>query len=146
MLPRSLGPQGAKPLRHFSYDAVGHADLAEFVQRQQAAQFYILTDLAEEDFQRDVIPHLAKRDQAQLLRRKLEQVFRATPYRRAVVQPRSPAPHTAGVQQDQLQLSALTHRELLDPIVDILLAAHCALHGIYSVALLTQYMLEKLKL
>ncbi|WP_027469842.1 hypothetical protein [Deefgea rivuli] len=133
--------QGARPLMHFAHDAQGNADLAEFVQRHQSAQFYVLTDLVEEDFQRDVVPHLSARDQAQLLRRKLDQLFRATPYRRAVVQTKGKRG-----QQDQLQLSAIINRELLDNIVETLLAARCALHGIYSVALLTQEMLRKLKL
>lgn len=132
---------GAMPLMHFSHDAEGHADLAEFVQRQSAARYYLLTDLVEEDFQRDVVPHLSSRDQAQLLRRKLDQLFRATPYRRAVVQTRGKRG-----QQDQLQLSAIINRDLLDGIVETLLAERCDLQGIYSVALLTQDIIRKLKL
>jgi hypothetical protein len=133
--------QGAMPMMHFSHDAEGRADLAEFVQRNQTAKYYLLTDLVEEDFQRDVAPHLSSRDQAQLLRRKLDQLFRATPYRRAVVQTKGKRG-----QQDQLQLSAIINRELLDSIVETLLAARCDLQGIYSIALLTQDIFQKLKL
>ncbi|MGL4995867.1 MAG: hypothetical protein ACRC6G_06840, partial [Deefgea sp.] len=132
---------GAIPLMHFSHDADGRADLAEFVQRHQGARYYLLTDLVEEDFQRDVVPHLSSSDQAQLLRRKLDQLFRATPYRRAVVQ----AKGKRG-QQDQLQISAIINRDLLDGIVETLLAGRCDLQGIYSVALLTQDIIRKLKL
>ena len=132
---------GAMPLMHFSHDAEGRADLAEFVERHPSARFYLLTDLVEEDFQRDVVPHLSSRDQAQLLRRKLDQLFRATPYRRAVVQTRGKRG-----QQDQLQLSAIINRDLVDAVVDTLLAGRCDLQGVYSVALLTQDMIRKLKL
>ncbi len=132
---------GATPLMYFTHDAEGNADLLEFVQRHHTAKYFILTDLVEEDFQRDVVPHLSRSDQAQLLRRKLDQLFRATPYRRAVVQTRGKRG-----QQDQLQLSAIISRDLLDRIVDALLTARCALQGIYSVALLTQEIIHKLKL
>ncbi|MBM5571769.1 MULTISPECIES: hypothetical protein [Deefgea] len=133
--------RGALPLKHFAHDEAGRADLAEFVLRYPAARYYLLTDLVEEDFQRDVAPHLSSRDQSQLLRRKLDQLFRATPYRRAVVQTRGKRG-----QQDQLQLSAIINRELLDVIVEVLLTARVDLQGIYSVALLSQDIFYKLKL
>ena len=132
---------GAMPLMHFSHDVEGRADLAEFVERHRGARYYLLTDLVEEDFQRDVVPHLSSRDQAQLLRRKLDQSFRATPYRRAVVQTKGKRG-----QQDQLQISAIINRDLLDGIVETLLAERCDLQGIYSVALLTQDIIRRLKL
>lgn len=133
--------RGAMPFRYFSHDEEGRSEFAEFVERYASSRFYLLTDLVEEDFQRESSPHLSSRDQAQLLRRKLDQLFRATPYRRAVVQSRG-----RRGQQVQLQLSAIINRELVDTVVDVLLAARVDLQGVYSVALLTQDLIAKLKL
>lgn len=105
------------------------------------ANFHLLTDLAEEDFQYDSVPHLAGADQRALFARKLDQTYRLTPYRRIVVQSRG---KRGG--QDKLMLSALTVRERLDRIVDVLLELKCALAGIHSVALATDELLRRLKL
>ena len=71
--------QGARPLRYFLHDSDGEALFADFVAEYKHAHFYVLTDLVEEDFQFDTIPRLSRNDQAQLLKRKLDQLFRATP-------------------------------------------------------------------
>ena len=131
--------QGARPIAHFNHDAAGLADLAQFALQQQQRLFYILTDLAEEDFQQEMIPHLARKDQQRLIARKLEQRYRGAPYRQGQV-------HRQLGAQDQLQLSALLNEELLNALISTLLAAQCAIVGVYSVALLTQNLLQKLSL
>ncbi len=44
---------------------------------------HIFTDLSEEDFRLDTIPHVGARDREAILARKLAQIFRNTPYRYA---------------------------------------------------------------
>ena len=132
-------PHGAKPLMIFMHNSEGEALFARFAADYQHAIFYLLTDLVEEDFQFDLIPHLSRKDQSQLLKRKLDQLFRATPYRRAVIQGKKE-------QQDRVQISALTSRELIDRIVADLNTARCALQGVYSVALLTEVIVKKLRM
>ncbi|SFN97190.1 hypothetical protein SAMN05660284_02632 [Formivibrio citricus] len=113
-------------------------DLREFIREWQTAEFHLLVDLAEEAFHPESVPHLARADREALLLRKLEQAFRQTPYRRAVVQ-------VAGKRgaQDKLLLSALTAPEKLDALVETLLQAQCAIAGIHSVALTAEALLAK---
>ncbi|MCB5196552.1 hypothetical protein [Deefgea salmonis] len=131
--------QGVRPLAHFNHDAAGRASLAQFSLAQQHGLFYVLTDLGEEDFQQEVIPHLTRQDQQRLIARKLEQRYRGTTYRYGRVL------QQAG-QQDQLQLSALLNEAPLDALISTLLTANCAIAGVYSVALLTENLLKKLRL
>ena len=105
------------------------------------AQWHILTDLAEENFQHESVPHLSGGDQQALFQRKLEHTYRTTSYRRLVVQ------HKGGRgQKDCIMLSALTEPTQLDAIVAVLLEHKCALVGIYSVALASCDLLRKLRL
>lgn len=107
----------------------------------QSANFHLLTDLAEEDFQYESVPHLAGADQRALFTRKLDQAYRLTPYRRIAIQTKA---KRGG--QDKLMLSALTVRDRIDSIVNVLLEEKCALVGIHSVALATSELLHRLQL
>ena len=103
------------------------------------ANFHILTDLAEEDFQRESVPHLSGSDRKALLARKLDQAWRETPYRRVVIQTQG---GLGG--QDQLLLSALTVRDRIDTLVNLLLEEKCAIAGIHSSALAADALLRRL--
>lgn len=104
------------------------------------ANFHILTDLAEEEFQHESVPHLSGSDRKALLARKLAQPWRETPYRRVVIQ----TPGKTG-GQDQLLLSALTVRERIDALVNLLLEEKCAIAGIHSSALAADTLLQHLR-
>lgn len=132
---------GALPLAFFPHGEDGRADFRDWLSRQTDYSYCILTDLVEEDLQHESVPHLTGRDQKVLCERKLNQLFRSTPYRRAKVQIKG---KRGG--QDSLQLSALTSRELLDQILAELMAAKAIMFGVYSVALLTQEIMARLKL
>lgn len=133
--------KSAHPLLPLTPEADEIEALRALTQKWPHASFHLLTDLAEEDFQYESVPHLAGADQRALFARKLDQTYRLTPYRRIVVQSRG---KRGG--QDKLMLSALTVRERLDRIVDVLLEQKCALAGIHSVALATDELLRRLKL
>jgi hypothetical protein len=132
--------QGAIPLGFFPHDDFGISDFREWIARHADLSFYILTDLVEEDLQHESVPRLSRKDLHALQLRKLDQHFRGMPYRRAKLQQ---ADRRRG--QQVLQLSALTSPELLDRILADLASVKAALVGVYSVALLTQEIMARLK-
>lgn len=117
----------------------GLTELRKIANEWPQANFHILTDLAEEDFQRESVPHLSGSDRKALLARKLDQAWRETPYRRVVIQTQG---GLGG--QDQLLLSALTVRERIDTLVNLLLEEKCAIAGIHSSALAADTLLRRL--
>lgn len=132
--------QGAIPLGFFPHDDFGISDFREWIVRHADLSFYILTDLVEEDLQHELVPRLSRKDLQALQLRKLDQHFRGTPYRRAKLQ-RVDRRHG----QHVLQLAAITSTELLDRILADLASVKAALVGVYSVALLTQEIMARLK-
>lgn len=90
---------------------------------------YLLTDLIEEDFRHEIVPHLIGSSRAALLKRKFEQFYRNTPYHQATLLERQ----KGGRRDDDMLFSALTNPSLITPWVEILLAMKIPLAGIYSV-------------
>ncbi|WP_157670698.1 hypothetical protein [Chitinibacter sp. GC72] len=133
------GEQGALPLAFFPHNELGISDFREWIIRHASLSYCIVTDLVEEDFQHEMIPHLSGKDRLTLCERKLAQHFRATPYRRASV-----LPAARRGEQDSLQLSALIQPDALARILADLAVVKAAVVGVYSVALLTQIMLSQL--
>lgn len=125
----------------FAANEVGRSHFAEYLQSTQPLPTYLLTDLIEEDFRLDTIPHTGTRDRKTMLERKLQQIYRTTPYRLANVLGRL----TEGRRDDQVLLCALTNAELVQSWVELLLEAQVPIAGVYSVALLTQPLLKALQ-
>ncbi len=90
---------------------------------------YLLTDLIEEDFRHEVVPHLIGKSRTALLQRKFDQFYRGTPFHQATLLQRQ----KTGRRDDDILFSALTNPSLITPWVDILRARQIPLAGIYSV-------------
>ena len=90
---------------------------------------YLLTDLIEEDFRHEAIPHLIGGNRTALLRRKFDQFYRNTPFHQATLLQRQ----KSGRRDDDMLFSALTNPTLITPWLNILLAQQTPLAGIYSV-------------
>jgi hypothetical protein len=101
-----------------------------------------LTDLIEEDFQRESIPHVLGSARSNLVERRLNTLYRDTPYHKASFQDRE----KQGRRDDRVLFSALTNVPLLTPWIDAVQANKVELAGIYSVALLTPLLFQKLNL
>jgi hypothetical protein len=106
----------------------GREKFAAFVQGVKYP-CYLLTDLIEEDFRHEIIPHLVGSSRTALLKRKFEQFYRSTPYHQSTLMQRQ----KTGRRDDDMLFSALTNPALITPWVDILLAKKIPLAGIYSV-------------
>ena len=114
--------------REFTDSPDGQANFAAFLQETKRPA-YLLTDLIEEDFRQETIPHLGGSGRSALLQRKFEQFYRGTPFHQATLLQRQ----KTGRRDDDMLFSALTNPALIKPWLDIMLAQQTPLAGIYSV-------------
>lgn len=126
----------------FDNYASGWSKFAEYLKDTVKLSTYFLTDLIEEDFQRDSLPHVYGSARKNLVERRLNSLYRDTPYREASRQGRA----KEGRKDDQMLFSALTNPQLLKPWVDALQNLKIDIAGIYSVALLNPYLFKRLNL
>ncbi|MEJ1959543.1 MAG: hypothetical protein WDM70_09085 [Nitrosomonadales bacterium] len=106
----------------------GHEQFATFLQIHRDPAF-LLTDLVEEDFRQETIPHLHGGERTALIQRKLEQYYRKTPFRQAITLQRS----KDGRRDDDMLFSALTNPAIVTPWLNIMLDHSIPLAGIYSI-------------
>jgi len=100
---------------------------------------YLLTDLIEEDFRHELVPHLVGGNRAALIKRKFEQYYRGTPFHLATHLQRQ----KTGRRDDDILFSALTNPSLISPWLDIILAKKIPLVGIYSVPQISAPLVKK---
>lgn len=124
----------------FGVDESGQSAFAAYLKRWWKLRVYFLVDLIEEDFRLDTIPHVRGGDRRALLYRKLAQIYRATPYRHALVQGRE----TTGRRDDRVLYTSVTNIELLAPWLRAIEAERAPLVGIYSAPLLSPRLLKPL--
>lgn len=124
----------------FGVDESGQFAFAEYLKRWSKLRVYFLVDLIEEDFRLDTIPHVRGSDRRTLLDRKLTQIYRATPYRHAVVQGRE----TTGRRDDRVLYTSVTNSELITPWLSAIDAVRAPLVGIYSAPLVSPRLLKPL--
>jgi hypothetical protein len=126
----------------FSADQAGLDAFMDYLAQHVATPAWLLTDLVEEDFQRVLLPHVQGKAGRALLERRQLQLYRETPYRQATVQARS----DEGRRDDIVLFSALTNPQLPQPWIAALEQLKMPLAGVYSVALLGTFLVDKLEL
>ena len=140
----SLVSQGRRIVarREFAVSGAGATAFEHYLANLKDVPTHLFTDLAEEDFRLDTIPHLGARDREAILARKLNQIFRNTPYRHALLQGRE----SEGRRDDRVFYTAITNPELLRPWLDMLERLRVPLAGIHSAAVFSGVLLEELDL
>jgi hypothetical protein len=128
--------------REFAASGAGAAEFDRSVAGMSDVMTYLFTDLAEEDFRLDTIPHVGGRDRDAILTRKLAQIFRSTPYRYALTQGRE----NEGRRDDRVLYTAIANAEVMRPWVDVIERHRIPLAGIYSAAIFSGALLEELDL
>ncbi|MBL8511781.1 MAG: hypothetical protein JNM52_09060 [Betaproteobacteria bacterium] len=101
---------------------------------------YLVTDLIEEDFRLDTIPHLRGSDQEAVLARKLAKIYRTSHFRHAIVQGRE----EGGRRDDKALFHAIANPDLVQGWLDVLGKTETPLEGIYSSAVLSGLLLKEL--
>ncbi|MEP7260388.1 MAG: hypothetical protein ABI669_04295 [Usitatibacter sp.] len=128
--------------REFAVSGAGATEFERHLATMSAVPTYLFTDLTEEDFRLDTIPHVGARDRDAIVGRKLTQIFRNTPYRHAATQGRE----SDGRRDDRVMYTAITNPEVLRPWVDAIERLKIPLVGIYSAAVFSSVLLEELDL
>lgn len=116
------------PEQAFNNDPEGHQQFISFLQQHRAPAL-LLTDLIEEDFRHETIPHLRGKSKRNQQNRKFEQFYRNTPFRQAILHQRQ----SEGRRDDEMLFSALTNPHLFTPWLDDLHKQQTPLVGVYSV-------------
>ena len=112
-----------------------------YLARHRGVATYIVTDLIEEDFRLDTVPHLRGNDSDAVIGRKLAQLYRASPFRHGIIQGRE----AEGRRDDKVLYHAVTNPEILKPLLATIERAEVPLEGIYSSAVLSGKLLEALQ-
>ena len=128
--------------REFAVSGAGIAEFEHHFARQQVASTHFFVDVADEDFRLDTIPHVGGSDRAAVLGRKLQQIFRNTPYRYAQMQGRE----AEGRRDDRVLYTAVTNPESLRPWLEVLDRLKAPLEGVYSAAVFSSVLLQELDL
>ena len=108
-------------------------EFAAYLAKHKSTPAYLVTDLIEEDFRVDTAPHLRGSDRDAVLNRKLNQLYRASTFRHAIVQGRE----EEGRRDDRVLYHAVTNADLLKPWIDAIDSQKIPLTGVYSSAVLS---------
>lgn len=131
-------PQGEV---RFACSGVGFSALTNHLRDWQNVPTRILVDLIEEDFRVETLPHLRRGDRAQVIARRLGQLYRATPFRAAVIQGRE----ASGRRDDIALFTAITQNDSLVACLDALGHWRIPVLGVYPAAALGEPLLRALK-
>ena len=125
----------------FGATELGMPAFTAYIARHRGVATYIVTDLIEEDFRLDTVPHLRGNDSDAVIGRKLAQLYRASPFRHGIIQGRE----EEGRRDDKVLYHAVTNPEILKPLLATIERAEVPLEGIYSSAVLSGKLLEALQ-
>ncbi|MES1983275.1 MAG: hypothetical protein V4443_12480 [Pseudomonadota bacterium] len=123
--------------RNFADTATGREEFSAFLLSHRAPA-YLLTDLIEEDFRVETIPHLRNKERAEMIQRKLKQYYRDTSLHLALPLQRQ----KTGRRDDNILLCALTNPALLAPWLAVLQQRGTLLAGIYSISGISAQLLK----
>jgi hypothetical protein len=124
----------------FSADEAGVDSFRSFLTRHRGALFYVIADLAGEDFHEDQIPFLRGAERRAVIDRRLAQRYRETRLAAAI---------SLGIVRDErrnerLLLASFTNAQQFAPWLDALADAGTKLAGVYSVPMLAPALVARL--
>jgi len=127
-------------LRRFSDDEKGYSAFEAYLRNAPKSTVSIIVDSIDEDYRSETLPHVSSGDRAQLISRKLRQLFRSTPYTAAGLQEQT----TARRREDKFLFAALTRPELLAPWLRILNTLRVPITGIYLLPVISLSAIDRI--
>lgn len=112
----------------------------QFIESAPNTPVYILADSVEEDLRFETLPHARAGDRAQMVKRKLGQIYRATPYYAAKLCGRENNKR----RDDRFFFSALTNAELIEDWMQILLVRNAPVAGVFLAPMVAPTLLARL--
>jgi hypothetical protein len=124
----------------FTADEAGIDSFRSFLTRHRGALFYVVADLAGEDFHEDQIPFLRGAERRAVVERRLAQRYRDTRLAAAI---------SLGIVRDErrnerLLLASFTNAQQFAPWLDALAEAGAKLAGVFSVPMLAPTLAARL--
>lgn len=123
-------------------DEQGLHAFARFLEKNQHAPIHLIADAVEEDYRIESLPHTYGTARKALLERRLNQLYRTTVYRAA-----SQIGREKDKRKDDIFLfQALNNPECIGPWIDVIQHLNLPLAGVYLLPLVSQFLLDKIKL
>lgn len=132
---------GDELIDHYSFmpDEDGLSDFKQYLIHSPNETVKILIDVIEEDYFKDTLPHVSKRDQQAILKRRVKRNYPDSVewfYSRVVGR------ETEGRKDDQVIYSVQTNPQLLAPWLEIIKQQKIAVSGIWSLSLLSEKLIK----
>ncbi len=126
----------------FNNDEAGYESFTLFIAQHANSLVYLIADAVEEDYRLEVIPHIKSSSRKELIERKLNQFYRDLEYRAAHFLDRE----TDKRKNDKFLFVALNNAAFLLPWVSIIQQASARLVGVYLLPMLSQSIVQQVKL
>lgn len=144
--PRQIGVLDWRPgqmhwLGEFIASETGLAAFRQVLLKHGQTPVLLVADTVDEDYRSEILPHVRGHARAELLARKLRQVFRNARFTGSWRQVRE----TTGRRDDRYLLGALTDADWLTPWLSLLHRERVPLRGITPLALAYQHLLSRLR-
>jgi hypothetical protein len=126
----------------FQNNEQGFADFSLFLKNHADTKLYLLADAVEEDYRLETLPHSSGNARREMVERKLGQVYRGIAYRAA---------HFINREQDKRKddrflFVALNNDDFLQNWLRIIAEQQAPLAGIYSLPMISQAIVRRMKL
>ena len=128
--------------RSFKTTNISEDEFSSHLQHIPNVPTYLLVDVIEEDYKQTGIPHVVGLDKNRLISRKLAKIHRDTPFMYGEIQGKD----KANTHHDALFSAAIINPELILPWLKLLLKYLFPIVGVYSLPLLSQYLLKHLSI
>ncbi|MBA2352013.1 MAG: hypothetical protein H0V78_09585 [Burkholderiales bacterium] len=128
--------------RAFACSDQGLMEFDSYLTAFSRTPVYVLADSVEEDVRFETLPHATGGDRAQLVKRKLTQIYRATPYYVAKLRGRDESKR----RDDRFLFAALTNPELIDNWIEVLKLRDIPIAGVYLASMVGRTLLDKLNI
>lgn len=124
--------------KQFAHDEIGVREFEAFLQQHTQSVVYLICNINEEDYQRQLLPHSTGLTQKTLLAKKLSQTYRGLNFSVAIQQGRE----QSASKKDIVLFAAIRHEPCLQPWLEILQKSGNAIAGIYLLPMLSEQLLR----
>jgi hypothetical protein len=130
-----------KSYQIFQHTLDGLEDFGRFLQQNVGVNIYLLADTVEEDYRLETMPHTTGAARREMVNRKLNQLYRNSPYRTAHFINREVDKR----KDDRFLFVALTQAEFLQPWINQIQAYQAPLVGVYLLPMVSQHFVRRMK-
>lgn len=128
--------------RVFKNQDEDHTAFSDYLVQHANINIYLITDVVEEDYKLESLPHTSGRARSEIVDRKLNQFNRNSVYRTAHFINRSADKR----KDDNFLFIALSNADFMQSWMDVIQAVHAPLVGVYLLPMISQVTVRHMKL